>query len=110
MAYRGETLKITIKGDSEFDLDSLDFRLMIYPDRHTSNDMMKSLKKDQMTRIGDNHYLAEFTYMQTEDMPLGLYTIEVCVIENKGERTESRSIYAKQGAFPMYDSASKNFG
>ena len=110
MAYRGENLKITIKGDSEFNLDELEFQLMIYPDRHPQTNVAKVLSKSQMTRVEANHYLAEFTYMQTEDIPLGPYTIEVLVVENKDESTESRSIYLKPGAFSVYDSCSKNFG
>lgn len=102
MAYRGENIDITIKGDSEFNLDELDFKVLVYPDRHTEE--MTTIEKSAMTKLNDNQYFGSIGYEQTKTMPLGLYTIEVLVIESG----TSRSIYVKPGAFPMYDSASKN--
>ena len=102
MAYRGENIDITIKGDSEFNLDSLDFKLLFYPDRHPED--AKTIEKSTCEKLGDNHYKAVIGFEETKTMSLGSYTIEVLIIENN----YSRSIYAKQGAFPMYDSASKS--
>lgn len=100
--YRGEDIDITIKGDSEFNLDELDFKVLVYPDRHTNE--VTTIEKSAMTKLSDNQYYGTIGYEQTKTMPLGLYTIEVLVIESG----TSRSIYAKPGAFPMYDSASKD--
>ena len=100
--YRGENIDITIKGDSEFNLDNMDFTVLIYPDRHTNE--ATAIEKSAMTKLNDNQYAGTIGYEQTKGMPLGLYTIEVLVIESG----TSRSIYAKPGAFPLYDSASKN--
>lgn len=102
MAYRGENIDITIKGDSEFNLDELDFKVLVYPDRHTNE--ATTIDKSAMTKLNDNQYFGTIRYERTKTMPLGLYTIEVLVIESG----TSRSIYAKPGAFPMYDSASKD--
>ena len=102
MAHRGENIDITIKGDSEFNLDELDFKVLVYPDRHTNE--ATTIEKSAMTKLSDNQYFGTIRYEQTKAMPLGLYTIEVLVIESG----TSRSIYAKPGAFPMYDSASKD--
>lgn len=102
MAHRGENIDITIKGDSEFNLDELDFKVLVYPDRHMNE--VTTIEKSAMTKLSDNQYFGTIGYEHTKAMPLGLYTIEVLVIESG----TSRSIYAKPGAFPMYDSASKN--
>ena len=102
MAYRGENIDITIKGDSEFNLDALSFMVLIYPDRHTEQAIQ--INKEDGDRLGENHYHLRLEYSQTKDMALGMYTIEVLVIESG----ISRSIYMKNGAFPVYDSASKN--
>lgn len=102
MAYRGENIDITIKGDSQFNLDTMNFKVIVYPDRHT--DEVTTIEKSAMIKLGDNQYNGSIGYEQTKAMTLGLYTIEVLVIESG----TSRSIYAKPGAFPMYDSASKN--
>lgn len=102
MAHRGENIDITIKGDSEFNLDKLDFKVLVYPDRHTNE--ATTIGKSAMTKLSDNQYFGSIGYEKTKTMPLGLYTIEVLVIESG----TSRSIYAKPGAFPMYDSASKD--
>lgn len=102
MAYRGENIDITIKGDSEFNLDELDFKVLVYPDRHTNE--ATTIEKSAMTKLSDNHYHGSIGYEQTKGMSLSSYTIEILVIESG----TSRSIYAKPGAFSMYDSASKN--
>ena len=100
--YRGENIDITIKGDAEFNLDSQDFKVLVYPDRHP--DEAKIIAKSECEKVADNYYKAVIGFAETKDMPLGYYTIEVLIIENNN----SRSIYAKQGAFPMYDSAAKS--
>lgn len=102
MAHRGENIDITIKGDSEFNLDELDFKVLVYPDRHPAE--ATTINKSAMTKLIDNQYFGSIGYEETKTMPLGLYTIEVLLIESG----TSRSIYAKPGAFPMYDSASKD--
>lgn len=102
MAYRGENIDITIKGDDVFNLDDMDFKVLVYPDRHV--DEAISIAKSDMTRLEDNQYFASIGYEKTKELPIGEYTIEVLVIEG----STSRSIFAKRGAFPVYDSASKN--
>ena len=57
-----------------------------------------------MAKEYDNHYSGKIGYEITKEMPIGSYTIEVLAIEGE----TSRRIYVKLGAFPMYDSASKN--
>ena len=102
MAYRGENIDITIKGDSEYNLDELDFKLLVYPDRHP--DEKKVVEKSAMEKLDSNYYSATIGYEATKDLALGLYTIEVLIVESG----TSRSIFAKQGAFPIYESASKS--
>lgn len=102
MAYRGETISITIKGDEKHNLDSLDFKVLIYPDRHT--DDYTQFNKSDLTKLAANYYSLSIAPSTTADLALGMYTIEILLIEGGN----SRSIYAKQGAFPIYDSASKN--
>ena len=102
MAHRGGNIDITIQGDSEFNLDTMDFKVLVYPDRHPEE--VVTLEKSEMTKIEDNNYTGSIGYEVTKNMPLGSYTVEVLVIESE----TSRSVYAKAGAFPMYDSASKD--
>lgn len=102
MAYRGEDINFTIKGDEKINLDSYDFKLLTYPDGHT--DQATTVEKANMTKIASNHYEGQIDYKVTKDMPLGTYTIEILLIES----TTERSIYVKRGAYPLYDSASKN--
>ena len=102
MAYRGENIDITIKGDSEYNLDELDFKLLVYPDRHP--DEKKVVEKSAMEKLDSNYYSATIGYETTKDLALGLYTIELLVVESE----TSRSILVKQGSFPVYDSASKD--
>ena len=102
--YRGENLKITIKGDAEFNLDDLDFGVFLYPDRNPGKRLFRlPVYKDKMSRIGDNIYLLDIDYSETETLHLGLYTIEIVVMEGSSHR----SIFVKEGAFPVYDSATK---
>ena len=102
MAYRGENIDITIKGDSEYNLDELDFKVLVYPDRHPEERIV--VEKSEMDKLGQNYYSATIGYEQTKDFALGQYTIELLVVESE----TSRSILVKQGAFPVYDSASKD--
>lgn len=102
MAYKGEDIHFTIKGDENINLDSFDFMLLTYPDGHY--DEAVTVNKSEMTKIGDNHYECEVDYSVSKNMTPGVYTIEILIIENESDR----SIYLKRGAYPLYDSASKN--
>lgn len=102
MAYRGGNIDITVRGDSTWNLDELDFKVLIYPDRHPEDAI--TMNKSEMASIGVNHFAGSVGYEETRDMALGYYTVEILIIENE----TSRSIFAKQGAFPMHDSASKD--
>lgn len=100
--YRGENIDITIKGDSEYNLDELDFKVLVYPDRHP--DERIEVDKSAMEKLDSNYYSAIIGYEKTKGLALGQYTIELLVVESE----TSRSILVKQGAFPVYDSASKD--
>ena len=102
MAYRGETIEITIKGDDKYNLDELLFWVNIYPDRHT--DEYLGVSKSAMTKLGSNHYKLSIDPQTSADLHVGFYTIEIMVEDNQ----RTRSIYAKQSAFPVYDSSFKN--
>ena len=102
MAHRGGNIDITIQGDSEFNLDVMDFKVMVYPDRHPEE--VITLAKSEMQKNEDNLYSGSIGYELTKELPLGMYTVEVLVIESE----TSRSVYVKAGAFSMYDSASKD--
>lgn len=102
MAYRGGNIDITVKGDYEFNLNELDFVVLVYPDRYY--DEVVTLNKSDMENIKSNMYSGTIGYEVTKTMPLGQYTIEVLIKEGNNRR----SIYAKQGAFPMYESASED--
>lgn len=100
MAYRGENIDIAVKGDTQHDLDSKDFKVLVYPDGHTEN--VQIISKSQMQKIETNYYSGTISYETSKTMPLGSYTIEVLVIEGQNDR----SIFLSRSAFPLYDSAS----
>jgi hypothetical protein len=102
MAYRGGNIDINIKGDSTWNLDEHDFKVLVYPDRHT--DEVTILDKADMKSIGGNHYSGTIPYTLTKGMALGYHTIEVLIIENE----TSRCVFAKPSALIMHDSASKD--
>ena len=64
----------------------------------------KVVEKSAMEKLDSNYYSATIGYETTKDLALGLYTIELLVVESE----TSRSILVKQGSFPVYDSASKD--
>ena len=102
MAYRGENIDFVIKGDSTYNLDTMDFKVLFYPDRHP--DEVTTVLKSEMTKLNTNHYSGSIGYQHTKAMPLGLYTIEVLIIES----STNRSIFLKKGAFPLYETASED--
>lgn len=100
MAYRGGNINITIKGDSSWDLDKNDFKVLVYPDRRFEDAL--SVDKSEMTKIGDNQYLAVIAWQKTKTMKTGPYTIEILIFE--GENI--RSVFMKESADHLYSSAS----
>lgn len=102
MAYRGGNIDITVTGDFTWNLDELDFKVLIYPDRHPEDAI--EMDKSELSREGENHYAGSVPYDVTRDMALGYYTVEVLIIENEA----SRSVFVKPAAFTMHDSASKD--
>lgn len=102
MAYRGGNINIKIKGDASWNLDTHDFKILVYPDNRIGDAL--TLAKKEMVKINDNHYLAIINWQNTKMMKTGPYTIEVLVIQGE----DSRSVFVKSNAFPLYDSASKD--
>lgn len=102
MAYRGENIDIAVKGDAQHNLDSKDFKVLVYPDGHTEE--LQTINKSEMTQIATNYYSGSIGYNKSKNMPLGSYTIEVLVIEGQNDR----SIFLSKSAFHLYDSASKS--
>ena len=101
MAYKGEDIPIVITGDDNTNLDDLDFKILIYP--HDDIDNYIVLGKTDMKAGGANTYTGQIPHSETKDMPIGYYTIEVLSIGD-----DKRRIFKKEGAFTLYDSASKN--
>lgn len=101
MAYKGEDIPIIIEGDSNNNLDAMDFKVVLYP--HDDLDNTTVINKSDMKKEDDNVYSGTISHVQTADMPVGYYSIEILTI---GE-TERR-IFKQDGAFILYDSASKN--
>lgn len=101
MAYKGEDIPIIIEGDNNNNLDSLDFKVVLYPHDDFTNKII--IKKEDMKNESENVYSGTISHTDTTDMPVGYYSIEILTI---GE-TERR-IFKKDGAFTLYDSASKN--
>lgn len=102
MAYKGENIDIVLKGTNVVDLDNNDFVLLLYPDRHP--EMKFEVNKSDMVKLNTNHYSGGVMYTASKNLPIGSYTIELLIKEG----TTRRSVFVKPGAFPLYDSASKN--
>lgn len=102
MAYRGEDIKIVVKGDAIYDLDKCDFKVLLYPDRHPNEATV--ISKEEMTREGSNYYSGEISAEASKALPIGLYTIEVLVFDGEDDRT----IFLERSVLPIYDSGSKN--
>jgi hypothetical protein len=100
MAYRGEDIPIIIEGDSNNDLDVLNFKVVLYP--HDDIDNVMIIHKKDMTSVSKNVYSGKISYNETLSMPVGYYSVEILTI---GEN--ERRIFKKDGAFTLYDSASK---
>lgn len=101
MAYKGEDIPIIIEGDNNNNLDSLDFKVVLYPHDDLTNKIV--INKNAMKKESDNVYSGTISHTDTANMPVGYYSIEILTIGN----TERR-IFKKDGAFTLYDSASKN--
>lgn len=108
MAYKGEDIPIIIEGDSNNNLDELEFQVVFYP--HDDLDDKKVIRKSEMIKNGDNVYSGVIPYNVTMDMPIGYYSVEVLTIAPDAGIIGSieRRIFKKDGAFILYDSASKN--
>lgn len=102
MAYRGGNIDLTIKGDLTWDLDENDFKVLVYPNNYPEKAV--SVSKADMSKVEDNMYSGSVSYKDTKAMMLGLYTIEVVII--KGE--DSRSVFARENAFELFNSAAKD--
>lgn len=102
MAFKGENIDFVIKGDDKVNLDGYDFVLLAYPDG--KYDKYTEIKKSDMTKISENHYEGSILPDVSKTMAVGSYTIEILLMESDTRR----SIFVKRGAFPLYDSASKN--
>lgn len=100
MAYRGEDIPIVITGDEENNLDTLDFKVLFYP--HDKPESSTTLLKSEMKKESENSYSGKIPYTTTKEMSVGYYTIEILTIGDE------RRIFKKDGAFTLYDSASKN--
>jgi hypothetical protein len=100
MAYKGEDIPIVITGDNENNLDEVDFKVLFYP--HDTPDNPTILLKSDMTKEEENMYSGKIPFSTTKTMPIGYYTIEILTIG------EERRIFKKDGAFTLYDSASKD--
>lgn len=104
MFFQGGNIPFTVQGDTEFNLDEVDFKVLLYPDRHPES--ATTIEKYAMTKAGENTYSYSIGYAQTKTMPIGKYTIEVLIIAN----SSTRSIFMNQSCFALLSSASKNIG
>jgi hypothetical protein len=102
MAYRGGNIDFTVKGDKTWNLDEHDFKVLVYPNNHP--DRAVAVSKADMRKVEANMYEGAVSYKDTKNLMLGYYTIEILVIEAE----DSRSVFARENAFELLDSASKN--
>lgn len=98
-AYQGEDIEITLKGTGDYNLDSIEFTLTVYPCSDISD--IYSVAKASCTKISSNQYRATIPSSVSKTMTTGPYTIEVLDSTN-------RKIYQKKGRMILNASASKN--
>lgn len=98
-AYQGEDIEITLKGTGDYNLDSIQFTLTVYPCSDISD--IYSVAKSSCTKISSNQYKAIIPSSVSKTMTTGPYTIEVLDSTN-------RKIYQKKGRMILNASASKN--
>jgi hypothetical protein len=108
MAYKGEDIPIIIEGDSNNNLDELEFQVVFYP--HDDLDNKRVIRKSELKKNENNVYSGVIPYSMTMQMPIGYYSVEVLTVAPDTGTIGSieRRIFKKDGAFILYDSASKN--
>lgn len=102
MAYQGEDWVFTLKGDSQINLDSADFKVLIYPCGKPDTPIM--IEKSACSRVESNTYSGKVSYESTKTLATGYYSFEVLLITDGSER----SVFVKDAAFYNNPSASKN--
>lgn len=98
MAYQGEDICFTIRGDSSVDLESSDFTFLAYPCDDPSSPY--SVAKAECEKTAENEYVATIPQSYSMTMRTGYYTIEIYDGTN-------RAIYQKRNAFVVNVSGAK---
>lgn len=115
IAYQGETLKFTFRGNKEIDLINNDFVVIIYLHCNCNDDAEKvEISKENCTPLyNDNNeqlnmYEAKIPYTITKDLATGIYNAELLFkVKNEDGTEGDRSVYMKKHAFILEWSASK---
>lgn len=112
MAYQGEDIKFTIRGNGEIDLDNSDFAISVYPhcECEVSEDKIVRLtKSENFTPVKDsneeltNTYIGTIPASKSSGMSEGLYNMEL-FIKNKDEEC---SIFKEKHALTIECAVSK---
>lgn len=94
MAYQGEDIPFTLRGNSEIDLDNSNFALSIYPhcDCDVSEDKIVRLTKSEnfvaVTNDNDeptNTYVGTIPASKSAGMAEGFYNMELFIKNNNNE-------------------------
>ena len=98
--FQGEQINVTINGNDIYNLDTITFGCVIYP----VEDLTKKLrvKKSEMTKTNTNQYIASFRPIDTKNLPVGIYNIEMYDDTDK-------MIYQQQNSFNISVSASTEY-
>lgn len=84
MAYQGEDIGFTIKGDEVVNLAELDFKVLIYP--CGSPEKVVILEKSEFTENLPNEFTGVIPYTETKKMETGQYAMEILIISDGGGR------------------------
>lgn len=98
MALQGENIDILLKGDSDINLDDIDFKVTVYVSPNITN--LVTISKSSCVKKDTNTYLCTIPYTTTKTMEIGVYTIEILDSTN-------HTIFQKINAFTLNLSASK---
>lgn len=97
--YQGEDIDFILQGKDDYNLDEIDFTVLVYPCCDPSSSF--SIKKSQCTKLSGNNYKATVPASTSKTLQTGPYTIEVFDSTNK-------KIFQARGRMVLNSSAAKN--
>ena len=96
--YQGEDICFTIMGGDAVDLDSSDFKFIVYPCGNPENNI--AISKAQCQKTQTNVYIATIPQTTSKTMIPGIYSIEIYDAAGK-------AVYQRKNALIVHLTATK---